>query len=134
MIPRLLHITQIYIRQKNTSKTPYDHNAREPIGKPMTDDAIQLDGQVMWKNQRVYIGSTGVIENTSGYVLFRQKDLTAKNVELQQGDNIVQMGNSEGIMTVNLYINGFDYRGHYADQGGHTLVKAWFKEKQPAAR
>lgn len=134
MIPRLLHITPIYIRQKNTENTLYDNNAREPVGRVATGSLVQLDGQVMWKNQRIYIGSTGVIENTSGYILFRRKDLEKAGVILQQGDNIVQMGKSGALIDVNLYINGFDYRGHYADQNGWTLLKAWFKEKQPATR
>ncbi len=142
MLPRLLHITKIYIRQKNTSNTLYDNNAREPIGRMARDTYVELDGQVRWNSQKVFVQSSGIVENTDGYVLFRTYDLNKAGVTLNQGDEIYRMGTGRARLDFDtkqgnhpqLYICGFDFRGHYADQGGHSLVKAWFKEKSPARR
>ena len=136
MLPRLLHPTKIYIKQKNTSNTLYDDNAREPLGRITRDTTITPNGQVMWKSQKVFVQSSGIIENTDGYILFRVYDLNKDSITLNQGDLIVKMGTGRAEITLSpqLYICGFDHRGHYPDQGGRTLLKAWFKEKAPGRK
>jgi hypothetical protein len=41
------------------------------------------------------------------------------------------MGTGIATVPVNLYIYMIQRRGHYPDQGGHTLLKAWFQDKGP---
>lgn len=134
-LPRLLHKTPVYIRQIDRKFTArYDHNLKEPIGQVRRPSVpIKLIAQV-------HIGATdnptasagGVTEDSRGYCLFRTADLRDADVTLDRGDQIVQMGDPPNDRATDYYITHFDWKGHYAQHGGPTLVKAFFSDRHPS--
>lgn len=127
--PRLIHPVPVTIHQIDKGATLYDEDAREPIQAAARFASKTLDGQVKWfdqfneKNTRV-----GTIEEAAGYVLFRQIDLTAQSIVLQNEDRISRIGTRD----TDVYITRLLPVGHYPDQGGHTMVKAYFGDRQPS--
>ena len=70
----------------------------------------------------------GAIQDASGYVLFRYVDLEAKSVVLKQNDRFLKLGK----LDADVYVTALRPNGHYTDQGGATMVKAFFKDRQPS--
>ena len=64
---------------------------------------------------------------STGYVVFRYIDLNAREITLQLDDRFVSLGGVD----CDLYIVSFRPMGHYPDQGGPTLLKALFDDRQP---
>jgi hypothetical protein len=128
-IPNLLHPVPVKIRQLSRSTTVYDDDAREPIQIVGRTSELTVQGQVRWYEQyRQEPTLVGVVEGASGYVLFRLADLEAQSVVLQRQDQFVQIGSRE----TDVYVVALEWVGHYADQGGPTMVKAHFADRQPA--
>lgn len=128
-IPRLIHPVNVRIAQISKAATVYDNDAREPVQQARRAAIKAVQGQVLWgtaKGLEVVRGGAG--ESADGYVLFRLVDLRAKSITLQQNDRIVQMGTVE----TDVYIIKLRYEGHYPDQSGPTLVKAFFADRQPS--
>jgi hypothetical protein len=132
--PNLLHKTPVYIRQIDRSFTVMDDNLREPIGQVRREKKpIKLIAQVK-------IGDTddpdasegGVTERSAGYLLFRTQDLRAAEVELQRGDRVVQIGDPPNDRETDYYLTKFQWRGHYPEHGGPTLLKAFFADRKPS--
>lgn len=133
--PRLLHPVPVYLRQidrKFTAK--YDHVLKEPIGQARRDQApIKLRAQV-------HIGTTddprpsqgGVTETSDGYLLFLVSDLKAAGVTIDRGDRIVQIGEGDGQRETDLYITRMQWRGHYPQHRGPTMVKCYFEDRHPS--
>jgi len=70
----------------------------------------------------------GSESEANGYVLFRYVDLAAVSLSLKQGDRIVKMGT----INTDVYITSLRPEGHYPDQSGPALVKAFFRDRNPS--
>lgn len=128
-IPNLIHPVPIKIRQISKLTTHYDEDAREPIQHAARSVTKTVNGQVKWASQ-FKLGHTraGATEKAAGYVLFRNVDLVAKSIVLQDNDQIIQIGTRD----TDVYINELEPTGHYPDTGGHTMIKAFFQDRAPS--
>lgn len=133
-LPRLLHPIAIGIRQLSRAKTLVDDDLREPRGDANREAAFTVPGQVKWFDIERFQGTQmGPEGHSDGYVLFRLPDLRAAGVgRIHQGDRFVTMGTGPNQVEVDVYVNNLRYMGHYPDQGGPTLVRAYFKDRQPS--
>jgi len=77
-------------------------------------------------------GAAGVSEQSTGYLLFLTADLKVAQIEVSRGDRIVQIGEGDNAREVDYYVTKFQWRGHYPQHGGPTLLKAWFMDRQPS--
>lgn len=128
-LPNLLHPVDIHVEKIDRASTAYDHDAREPIMQAARETIVVVPGQVNWGTQKgLEPSKVGPREDASGYVLFRYVDLVAVGVVLEDNDRIAKMGNVD----TDVYISKLEPEGHYPDQGGPTLVKAFFVDRQPA--
>ena len=130
-IPNLPHAVPITMRLIDKANTLMDDDAREPVGKPVRTDK-NLIGQIYWQDQTWQSEREGLVDKTLGYILFRTYDLELASATIQVGDKVVSMGTGRGQVEIPLYIYRFRYRGWHSDQGGHTLLKAWFTDRKPA--
>lgn len=129
MIPRLLHPVPIVIEQISKGATIYDPDSREPIQSAARTSQKTVQGQVKWGGDlSLQVAAGGALEGSRGYVLFRYVDLEAQGVELQQNDRLVKIGNRE----VDVYVVEVTDCGHYTDQGGATMIKAHFADREPS--
>lgn len=140
-VPNLIHpvpvlIEQIDKRDQETSSgdgTWFDDDFREPVqqvthGTPGLPP-ISCPGQVKWgMDEELRATLSGALAESDGYVLFRYVDLEARSLALQQNDRFTKLGTLDS----DVYIVGFRPEGHYEDVGGPTLVKAFFKSRQPS--
>jgi hypothetical protein len=116
---------------KRQDRTLWDDDAREPVGKVARDAEVTLQAQISWRSEETKAASEGPNEFTEGYALFRRYDLDAAGIDLEQGDQIASIGTGIYQRLGPWYLYMFQYRGHWDDVGGHTLVKAWFTSKSP---
>lgn len=129
LYPHLLHPVSVTIYQTDTGATVYDDDAREPVNQVGRKMARSLPGQVRYVSsmERKVSGSYGYEDGESGDVTFRQKDLDVMSVRLVPGDRITGIGT----MGHDVYITRLMPFGHYPEFG-HTLLKAFFTDRQPA--
>jgi hypothetical protein len=128
-IPNLIHPLSIQIQKQDTDETDYDDDFREPVQQTKRASTVTVDGQVKWGSHKSYSSNRrGPQESSDGYILFRYVDLNDAGITLEREDKIIKIGN----LDVNVYINSLLPEGHYPDQGGYTLVKAFFVDRQPA--
>ena len=129
MIPRLLHPATIELEQAASAQTVYHEDAREPIGTIARDDVKTIQGQVKWGTTKgLGMSAPGPEENAAGYVLFRKVDLDAQSITLAINDRIKKMGH----VNTDVYVIRLEWIGHYTDQSGPTMVKAWFEDRSQA--
>lgn len=135
--PNLIHpvpvlIEQIDKRDQEASGgdgTWFDDDFREPIQHSANAAAVTCPGQVKWgMDSELRATLSGALAESDGYVLFRYIDLDTRAIALQQNDRFTKLGT----LDVDVYIVGFRPEGHYEDAGGPTLVKAFFKDRQPS--
>lgn len=128
-LPRLLHSVVIEIQQIDRTGTFQDDDAREPVQIVKRNITKQLPGQVKWGSQyNLEPTKVGPTENSDGYVLFRKVDLDSQSITLKSQDRIIKMGHVE----TDVYIVNFEWIGHYTDQVGPTMLKAYFIDRQPS--
>jgi hypothetical protein len=128
-IPNLIHPVPIIVEKISRSTTFYDEDAREPVQFADRPVETKIDGQVKWFDENELAATkSGPAEGSSGYVLFRQIDLTAKSLELEQNDRFTKIG----LRTTDVYVTALRPVGHYPDQAGHTMIKAYFADRQPS--
>lgn len=128
-VPNLLDPVPVTIVQGDVASTLYDEDAREPVQQLAHQTPVTLQGQVKWGAvEEVEMERQGVAEGADGYVLFRKIDLDVKGVTLAKNDRFTQIG----LVETDVYILKLQPMGHYTDQGGHTLVRAWFEDRTPA--
>lgn len=128
-MPRLIHPVPISIQQFNLSATIQDEDYREPVQQAARGTTVEAVGQVAWSGDKeLEFTRGGVQEKANGYVLFRYRDLNAKSITLKDNDRFISIG---GIET-DVYIAKLLPIGHYTDQGGPTMVKAFFIDRQPS--
>jgi hypothetical protein len=125
-IPNLLHPVKITLQRRNVTDTLYDEDMREPIGQTSYYAEETLMGQVSWENKdNVYVDEKGTQLKAIGYVLFRYVDLESKGITLKYQDRIKKIGRHEE----ELYIINTKPIGHYSDQDGATLIRAYFTDR-----
>lgn len=130
-LPRLRHPIPVKIR-KRLDTTIQNPNTREPIGKPRYSEPIPLFAQVSDKQNMVKAERSGKEILYDGYLCFLQTDLEAAGIEIEEGDLCEEIGSGGSLRTgLKLYVENIQYRGHNPLKGGHTLVKAWLKDKDP---
>lgn len=129
MRPRLIHPVPVTIEQIKTGSTVYDDDMREPVQQAARASTAVVPGQIAWGADRNYQGAAqGPQEASDGYVTFRYADLKAQGVELRREDRFARFGCQE----VDVYVVKVQPLGHYADQGGASLVRAYFSDRQPS--
>lgn len=127
--PNLIHPVPVVVEKLSEADTYYDEDAREPIQDGARPVQTTVAGQVEWRAQKdISQMRGGLVENASGYVLFRRIDLAAAGIELEPEDRFASIG---GIDT-DVYVHRLEWVGHYPDAGGPTLVKAYFWDRAPA--
>ena len=125
-VPNLLHPVKITLQRRNVTDTLYDEDMREPIGQTSYYAEETLMGQVSWENKdNVYVDEKGTQLKAIGYVLFRYVDLESKGITLKYQDRIKKIGRHEE----ELYIINTKPMGHYPDQDGATLIRAYFTDR-----
>lgn len=123
MIPNLIHPIPVEIEQIDKENTFYDESAREPVKTVARKQKITLSAQVSWgEKDEPSPDKAGVIETSRGYLLFSLAELSQKGITLQRGDRITKIG----AMSLDLEIMSTQPAGHYPDQGGPTLLQAFF--------
>lgn len=128
-LPKLLHKTTVLIEQIDRSSTHWDEDAREAVQRTGRKQQVELVAQVRWPRSVSAVPTVaGRTEDGRGYLLFREVDLEAKSVVLQEGDKIVRIGKKY----TDMYLEEFEPLGHYQDQGGNTLLKAYFVDRKPS--
>lgn len=129
VLPRLLHPIDVVISRITKGTTIYDDDTREPISQPDRADNITIKGQVKWREQYALSPKKGgVEENSLGYVLLRKYDMDELSFTIARGDQIAKIGNID----TDVYVTKLEWCGHYSDQGGATMVKAHFEDRQPS--
>ena len=128
-IPNLNHPVDVVLHQISRGTTFMDEDAREPVQHAARESSVTVPGQTRWVSaMEARPGRSGVAEDERGYVVFRAVDLTAESVTLARGDRISKIG----LEDCDVYITRIQPEGHYPDQGGATLFKAYFGDRQPS--
>jgi hypothetical protein len=129
-IPNLLHPVNITIERLNRGGTAFDEDVGEPIQSAARHTSATCPGQVKWLSAKdLAMPRGGPVEHADGYVLFRYVDLRERGItELAINDRFTALGST----TREVYITKLEPQGHYPDQEGPTLVKAWFRDRSPA--
>lgn len=128
-LPKLIHPVPILVETINEAQTVYDDDFREPIQHSVRNTETEVPGQVKWGSEDKFNPSRiGAEEDSDGYVLFRYKDLDAAGVTLKRNTRFTSIGGR----ATDVYVTRLQPQGHYQEFGGPTLVKAYFKDRQPA--
>ena len=131
-LPRLIHPIPVVIKLRDRADALMDEDSGEPIGN-VGGDNVSLVAQVSWRSTEIKVDGAGNTEVMDGYLLFRLTDLVnhIPAVVISEGDRVVSIGSGIALVPMNHYLWRIQRRGHYPDQGGHTLQKWWFKDKNP---
>lgn len=126
-LPRLLHPIQVTVQQIDRDATIYDEETREPVQKVQRKIDTTLSAQVSWgRTKDLNASAGGVREEADGYVVFRYVDLAAKQITLQLNDRLIKMGH----VVTDVYLIKLQPFGHYGDQNGPALIKAFFASRE----
>lgn len=133
-LPNLLHPIPVVIQQLERTEAVSDDDYREPVQQAIHGPQIICPGQVAWTSTEfLEAGVLGADSRADGYILFRTVDLRAVGLAvLKQNDRFLKIGVGPNAIEVDLYVVNLRYSGHYADQGGASLVKAFFKDRSPS--
>jgi hypothetical protein len=119
----------VTIQQRDNANTVVDSKFREPIQQAARKSNVTLNGQAKWfSDEELRMRKGGAEQESDGYVLFRFVDLAAAGATITQGDRIIKIG----LIDTDVYVTKLQQEGHYPDQGGATLVKAFFQDRTPA--
>ena len=132
MLPSLIHPLPTYVQSIQTEETIQDDDYREPVQDVKYSDTWIIPGSWKWTiAQSLRMQDTGAQEGSSGYVLMRTHDLRVAGKKIKRGDRIVGYGSGIGKVDVDVYVTALQYMGHYPDQLGPSLVRVYFKDRQP---
>jgi hypothetical protein len=133
--PHLLHPIPVWVRKIDKALTPLmDDALGEPIGQVFRPQkAVRLRAQIETSaDARAEQSNGGIQLRYSGYLLFLTEDLRAARFKLEIGDRIVQVGEKPNDRATDWYVVSTEFLGHYQDQGGSTLVKAFYEDLAPS--
>lgn len=133
--PNLLHPIAVKLRKADKKFTAaWDENAGEAVGevrrKVQPIDLFAQIGRGDSKDPRSEAG--GIEEKSDGYLLFLTRDLQAKHVTIERGDRVIQIGSGKAAREVDFFITKVQWRGHYPEHAGPTLLKAFFADRKPS--
>lgn len=131
MVPTLIHPVPVILEPLNAATAPRDEEARELVHGARRGTKVRISAQVSWSlKDDPTDHPAGVVEISKGYVLVRRRDLERMNLTIARGDRISKIG----VQAVDVYVTGTQPRGHYPDQGGHTLLRVYWGDRQPVRR
>lgn len=133
--PNLLHPIAVWLRQIDRARTAVmDNVLKEPVGQVRREKKpVRLVAQMAIRDtDRPDAQPGNVVEESQGYLLFRTLDLRKARVTIDRGDRIVKIGDEPNQREADLYITRVQWRGHYQDQGGPTLLRAFFEDRHPS--
>lgn len=129
VLPNLIHPIAIVIEQITTGGTIYDPDTREPIQQAARAARVTCPGQVSWTLDKSYRPEPqGPQEESIGYIMFRYADLNALGITIKREDRFAKMGWQD----TDVYVTKVQPMGHYPDQNGASLVRCYFKDRQPS--
>lgn len=134
-LPNLIHPVPVYIRQIDRTFTAVqDANLHEPIGQARRfQKPKKLRAQVRIQDTDAPNSSEGgVVEGSNGYLLFLTRDLKRERVTIQRGDRVVQIGDGDDARETDYYLTKMQWRGHYPNHKGPTMLKAFFRDRKPS--
>lgn len=133
VLPNLIHPTLVVIERINTAATIQDPDYEEPVQVVDRSNQVTVLGQPKWRaDKRLDAKAYGPDEESDGYVLFRRIDLQAAGVDdINRGDRFISIGIGANLREVDLYVTSIRPEGHYTDQGGASLLKAFFRGRHP---
>jgi hypothetical protein len=132
-IPNLLHPVPVTVQPIDRENTIVDTGYGEEYEVVARTATVVLPGQVKWGGfDRFRATDAGPEEGEDGYVLFRAIDLRAKSLAtIKRGDRFIALGGSPNSVATDVYVTRVRFEGHYPDQKGPTLLKAFFTDRQP---
>jgi hypothetical protein len=133
-LPNLIHPIPVQLEIYDAAGQVIDDDTREPVhgARNASGTTVTLEAQVDYpRDQAVLVEAGGVRLQSSGYILVRRQDLRDLGVAPKRGDRIVQIGEGVNALTVNLFITGYEPMAIYPDQGGPTLMKYNFEDRDP---
>jgi hypothetical protein len=131
--PRLQHPVNIYLRKADKGETAvWDEKLKEPVGQVRRKQKpIKLRAQIgKGSADRAVATEGGTSEKSDGYLLFLTRELKTAKVTIEVDDRIVQIGEGDSAREVDYYVIRLAWRGHYPEHRGHTLLKAFFEDRQ----
>lgn len=132
VLPRLIHPLPTEVRSVNRNATIQDDGYNEPVQVVEYDPIFTVPGQWKWlSDKELRTQDIGAVDYSTGYVLFRFVDLRALGKEIKTGDRIVAYGTGAARTPLDVYVTKLRYEGHYPDQHGPALVKAFFNDRAP---
>ena len=134
VLPRLLHPIPTEIERIDRASVLTDDDYGEPYEIVARQATVTVDGQWSWESDdALRVTDLGAEEGSDGYVLFRLTDLRAAGfTSIRRGDKIVAYGSGDNRVECNLFVVKIKYSGHYPDQAGPSLLKAFFADRNPA--
>jgi hypothetical protein len=120
----------VVIDQIDPDATVWDEQAREPVRQTKTK-RITVNAQVKWfQMDDPKAMEAGVHLGARGYLLFSTYELREAGISINRQDRVIKIGYMD---VEDTYIRGFAPMGHYPDQNGAGLLKAYFGDKPKAA-
>lgn len=131
-LPNLIHPMPTDVQSLDVDATIQDDGYNEPVQTVTYSATFTVPGQWKWMSAReLQVQDIGAAEYSTGYVLFRLVDLRAQGKAIKRGDRIAGYGSGTGRIELDVYVTRLVYEGHYPDQLGPALVKAYFNDRQP---
>jgi len=131
-LPNLLHPIPTEFQSVQPQNTIQDDGYQEPVQTVAYGAVFTVPGQWKWFSSReLRMQKYGAEEGEDGYVLVRPIDLAAIGQELKRGDRIIGYGAGVGRVNLDVYVVRLRPEGHYPDQLGPALLKAFFSDRQP---
>lgn len=132
VLPRLIHPLATEIQPHQPDQTIQNEIYREPVESVSRGPTYMIQGQWKWFGDReLRMQKIGAQEESDGYVLLRRRDLAALGQKISINDRIVGYGVGVGRVDLDVYVVKLRHEGHYPDQGGPALLKAFFLARQP---
>ena len=110
-----------------------DADAREPVRSVKRGTAFDLQAQVQYRSSGdPRFPGEGPLASAAGYLVFRRVDLVEAGYTPSEigGDRIVSIGTRQ----TELYTLQDEDGGHYASEGGASLVFVYFADRRPSAK
>jgi len=132
MLPNLIHPLPTDVQPVDRAATIQDDGYNEPVQTVVYREAYTAPGQWKWASDKeLRMQEIGALEYSTGYVLFRMRDLRALGQTIGVGDRIIGYGAGAARVPLDVYVVKLRYEGHYPDQYGPSLVKAFFSDRAP---
>ena len=128
-LPNLLFAILCDIEPIDRASTTYDTELQEPVGSTKRATFVTVSAQVKIETAEApAANAAGIEERDSGYLLVRQIDIDRIGYAPKRGDRIIRIGTRTAL---DLYVTRKQYRGHWTDQGGHSLIRLHFADRHP---